>query len=1505
MPLRNVVALVCLWAAAFAQNIITTVAGTDSTLNGDGQPAVSVPIGGVSGVAVDSVGNVYFTDPQQHVVLRVTPAGTLNVFAGNGIADYSGDGGPATSAAVADAQNLVGELPGFYSHSALGGIAIDRSNTIYFADGFRLRRVTPDGIINTIAGGGQATPANGVLGAKAQFGTINGVAVDSSNTVYFCSLNRIWQLSPSGVLTVFAGTGIAGFMGDGGAAIVARLSFPTGLAFDSKGDLYFTDGDTLTYDSVVRVITTDGKINTVAGGGTQNPANSVAPLSLHLNFATGIAVDGTGILYVNAPYPGVLLKISGNTTTLLTTPGVGPYVTNVPAVQSSIYSTQYFENGGVALAPGGVLIVADTGHGRLRKIDASGNLTTIAGNGNFQFGGDGGSAASALLQVPSKVAVGPDGTVYFQDSGNNRVRAVLPNGIIQTVAGNGDDFSVTTLDNSALATALSLGNIHSLAVDSKGNLFVAENARVMRITPDLHFTVIVNQIDNFGFFGDNGPATRAQIRSVLGMAIDKAGNLYLGDSSNNRIRKVDTTGIITTIAGNGVQAFSGEGVIATQSSVGHPSTLLPDSAGGLYFEEYLDSTGLPPARIRYLGADGKLRTIAGSSTVGYTSDGKPAANAALSMTFGSGLALDAAGNLYFSDTFNDQVRSVSLSGILGTVAGNGFVGFSGDGKPAPRALLAYPIGLATDAAGNLFIADADNNRIREVLVSPPPISMTPSSFTFAAEAGGAATHAQVGLVSSPVSGLALTLSQSSGSSWLTVVPVGGATPRLLRLTADPTNLSPGTYQATVTIAAPNATPPVLTANVTFQVTASLAPKLAANRGSISFTYPQSVTARREPVQLTNTGSGKLPFTTAVKTFTGGNWLSVKPPSATITPQSPVTLFVTADPSGLAPGSYSGNVTVKNSATAGDSLTIPINMTVSNLSQAILLSQRGFTITGVAQGGVVPPQQFSVMNLGSGTLNFSTITRTLSGGSWLQATPATGSAPTGQSGTPITVQANPAGLAQGTYFGSVIIASPAAANTPQQVTVCLVVLPSSAGPVIRPSELTFTTVAGGTSPGSQNIQVYNIDASPKSFLSNGTSGILYLPQTGTLPLNEPAALVVQPVTDGLAPGVYQDFLTLQFSDGSVRGIQVNTVVTAPGASAANADASTSSAAGCVPTMLVPSITSLGPSFSVPAGFPVALQVQVQDDCGNALNSGRVQVSFSNGDLPLSMQPLQQSGKWDGTWSTSHPTSSVVVTVSAEDSNATITGSREITGGLGTPIDPPLVPQGGVVSGATFAPNTPVAPGAIVSLFGAKLADATGGASSLPLPNQLSGTSLVAGGIPMPILFTSSGQLNAVVPFGLTPNTSHQILVQRDATLSVPVSVDVGPAQPGVFFRTVEAPMQGIIFAYRGAANFLAAPGSPATAGDVLVIYSAGLGLVAPAVGDGFGAPASPTANTVNQPTVSIGGVNAPVQFSGLAPGFVGLYQVNALVPQGIAPGNQVPVTISIAGQTSPAVTIAVK
>jgi adhesin/invasin len=265
--------------------------------------------------------------------------------------------------------------------------------------------------------------------------------------------------------------------------------------------------------------------------------------------------------------------------------------------------------------------------------------------------------------------------------------------------------------------------------------------------------------------------------------------------------------------------------------------------------------------------------------------------------------------------------------------------------------------------------------------------------------------------------------------------------------------------------------------------------------------------------------------------------------------------------------------------------------------------------------------------------------------------------------------------------------------------------------------------------------------------------------------------------------------------------------------------------------------------------------------------------------------------------------VTLTVTANDPARNLFGVREVTGGLGESTKSPVLAA--AVSGASFAANTPLAPGSIISLFGVDLANGAAGAGVIPLGGTLAGASVVMAGRVLPIIYSSTGQINAVVSAGINFNTRQQIVVQRDITLSVPISVDVASAEPAIFGYPFpgDPPNQGAIL---NAVSYVPAhPATPATAGDILAIFCTGLGAVNPAVPDGAGAPSSPPAATVATPSVSIGGRPAKVPFSGLSPGFVGLYQIDVIVPDGITPGNQVPVVLSIAGQTGPAATIAVK
>jgi sugar lactone lactonase YvrE len=330
----------------------------------------------------------------------------------------------------------------------------------------------------------------------------------------------------------------------------------------------------------------------------------------------------------------------------------------------------------------------------------SGTISTVAGGSV----GDGGPAVNAPVNTPSAAAVDSAGNLYIANTYNNRVRKVSTSGTITTVAGNGTPgFS----GDGGPATNASLASPTGVAVDAAGNLYIADagNDRVRKVSASGTITTVAGT-GTPGFSGDGGPATGAGLVYPSGVAVDAAGNLYIADTYNNRVRKVSASGTITTVAGNGTPGFSGDGGPATNASLASPSGVAVDAAGNLYIADPDNS------RVRKVSTSGTITTVAGNGTPGFSGDGGPATNASLFNP--SGVAVDAAGNLYIADTTNSRVRKVSTSGTITTVAGNGTPGFSGDGGPATNASLVYPSGVAVDAAGNLYIADSQNNRVRKV-----------------------------------------------------------------------------------------------------------------------------------------------------------------------------------------------------------------------------------------------------------------------------------------------------------------------------------------------------------------------------------------------------------------------------------------------------------------------------------------------------------------------------------------------------------------------------------------------------------------------------------------------------------------------------------------------------------------------------------------------------------------------------------------------------------------------
>jgi trimeric autotransporter adhesin len=348
-------------------------------------------------------------------------------------------------------------------------------------------------------------------------------------------------------------------------------------------------------------------------------------------------------------------------------------------------------------------------------------ISTVAGNGTQGFGGgDNGPATSAQLSIPRGVAVDSAGSLYIADSQDNRIRKVS-GGVITTVAGNGGwGF---TGDNYP-ATSTELNSPSGVAVDSAGNLYIADtsNFRIRKVSNGMITTVAGNGTQ--GSSGDNGPATSAQLYDPCGVAVDAAGNLYIADGSNNRIRKV-SNGMITTVAGNGTQGFSGDNGPPTSAQLAGPVGVAVDAAGNLYIADTNNNT------IRKV-SNGVITTVAGSGGSGFRGDNGPATSAQL---YGPcGVAVDSAGNLYVADSNNNRIRKVS-NGVITTVAGNGTQGFSGDNGPATSAELAGPVSVAVDPGSDVYIADAFNNRIR-VLTPAGPCTYSVSPTTLQAVAAG-------------------------------------------------------------------------------------------------------------------------------------------------------------------------------------------------------------------------------------------------------------------------------------------------------------------------------------------------------------------------------------------------------------------------------------------------------------------------------------------------------------------------------------------------------------------------------------------------------------------------------------------------------------------------------------------------------------------------------------------------------------------------------------------------
>ena len=567
--------------------------------------------------------------------------------------------------------------------------------------------------IATIAGSDAASGDDG-LAAEAQLTFPYGVAPDADGNFYIADTenHRIRKVDAEGIITTFAGTGEEGYGGDDGPATEAELNWPTGVAVDDAGNVYIADRN----NERVRRVDPEGIITTFAGNGEwgyDSDEDGGPATSALLNWPTGLAVDADGNLYIADEYNNRIRRV--DTSGIITTVAgmrrlpseVGEEEEDDEDVGDGGPATSALLNRptGVAVDTAGNLYIADRDNHRIRKVDAEGIITTIAGMADEGFSGDGGPATNAQLNKPSGVAVDEDGYVFIADRDNNRVRQIEPDGMISTFIGAEDGSDEPGTEGRLAAP-------RGVAVDADGNVYVADtgNHQVRKVDAEGMITPVAGT----GGLGDGGPATKARLLDPKGLAVDTDGTLYIADTGNNRIRKMDTDGIITTFAGTGERGDGGDGGAATRAQLRAPYGVAVGPDGSVFITDTFNN------RVRKVDTEGIITTFAGTGEMGpfededAIGDGGPATSARLIGP--AGLAFDAEGNLYIVDPGNHRVRKVDTNGIITTFAGTGERSFSGDEGAAAEAQLSFPVGFEIDDEGNFYLTDAyaGRNRIRKI-----------------------------------------------------------------------------------------------------------------------------------------------------------------------------------------------------------------------------------------------------------------------------------------------------------------------------------------------------------------------------------------------------------------------------------------------------------------------------------------------------------------------------------------------------------------------------------------------------------------------------------------------------------------------------------------------------------------------------------------------------------------------------------------------------------------------
>ncbi len=625
----------CIRKVNISDGRILTIAGTfEKGYSGDGDYAIKAKLNRPMGICLDKQGNIVFADAGNHRIRKISiSTGKITSIAGTGQSGYNGDNIEALNANI-------------YSPF---GICFDKDGNLYIADtgNKRIRKVNfLTNIVNTIAGGNNAnTYSDSANAENTIISAPSGVCVDNIGNVYFAEygINIIRKINPTNnMITIFAGDYYRKYDRDSDNVIATTTSLfsPFGICVDSKNNIYIADSDNR---RIRKINFLTNIITSVAGIGIWNRASSLP--------------DGNPAIYANLERPtGITLDSMDN-----------------------LYITDYWDN-------------------RIRKVDKlTGNINSIAGGGKIGFAGDGGLGKNATLSNPLGICIDDKGNLYFTDKFNNSIRKInIYNDTISTIAGEGGQVINSKLNDP-----------QSVNIDTKGDLYFCSVSVANKIDMKKGLMTTIAGNGTTGFYGDGDLAINAELYAPFNIAVDKSQNIYICDY--NSIRKIDfKTEIINSIVGKLDSGFTGDGGLAIDAKLYGAGGIVFDNFGNLYVADIGNN------RIRKVySSTGIINTIAGNGEAGYSGDGGLAINASLNHP--SDICIDKLGNIYFVDKNNQCVRKIDhIDGTITTIAGNGIKGFSGDNGLATLASLSNPSGVCVDSIGNIYISDYDNRRIRKV-----------------------------------------------------------------------------------------------------------------------------------------------------------------------------------------------------------------------------------------------------------------------------------------------------------------------------------------------------------------------------------------------------------------------------------------------------------------------------------------------------------------------------------------------------------------------------------------------------------------------------------------------------------------------------------------------------------------------------------------------------------------------------------------------------------------------